>query len=72
VYQHLSPAWPLAFIEDHPRNAEEIRQAGMNVILFRTPRNDHVFHIGERLKMANGWGEVIECVEAFEAESKSK
>lgn len=42
VYEHVRPAWPIAFVEDHPRNADAIAEAGIQVLLYDQPHNRHV------------------------------
>lgn len=40
--EHVRPAWPIAFVEDHPNNAEAIADAGVPVLLYNQPHNLHV------------------------------
>lgn len=42
VYDHVRPAWPIAFVEDHPANADAIADAGIQVLLYDQPHNRHV------------------------------
>ena len=42
VYDHVRPAWPIAFVEDHPVNADAIAEAGIQVLLYDQPHNRHV------------------------------
>ena len=42
VYDHVRPAWPIAFVEDHPSNADAIAEAGIQVLLYDQPHNRHV------------------------------
>lgn len=42
VYTSICPAWPLAFIEDHERNAKQLAAARIPVLLFDRPHNRHV------------------------------
>lgn len=39
VHTHLNPAWPVAFVEDHERNARALSAAGIEVLLFDRPKN---------------------------------
>jgi len=39
VYQHIQPAWPAAFVEDHTRNATALAAIGVPVLLFDAPHN---------------------------------
>jgi uncharacterized HAD superfamily protein/NTP pyrophosphatase (non-canonical NTP hydrolase) len=61
VYQHLSPAWPRHFIEDHPKNAIGLADAGMNVVLFDQPHN-RAIEANERIHRVVGWDGVLEHV----------
>jgi NTP pyrophosphatase (non-canonical NTP hydrolase) len=39
LYKHVAPAWPVAFVEDHPDNAGALARVGVNVLLFDQPHN---------------------------------
>lgn len=57
VYQHLAPAWPYAFIEDHPRNAIGLADAGIHVLLFDQPHNRDIEQ-HPRIQRVHGWNGV--------------
>ena len=61
VHAHLAPAWPVAFIEDHERNAKALADAGVNVLLFDRPHNRDVVD-GERIRRVSGWSAVLEAL----------
>lgn len=42
IYQFVRPAWPLFFVEDHPRNAMGLADIGVDVLLFDCPHNQDV------------------------------
>lgn len=58
VYEHISPAWPKAFVEDHDRNARALAAIGVNVLLFDQPHNQD-YH-GEGIRRVRGWNGVLE------------
>lgn len=57
-FQHLKPAWPTAFIEDHARNALALAEAGIPVLLFDHPRNQELVHAN--VTRVYGWSGVLE------------
>lgn len=59
VFTHLSPAWPLAFIEDHERNAKALAEAGIPVILFDRPHNQSITPGTLGITRAVGWEHVL-------------
>jgi deoxypyrimidine-specific 5' nucleotidase type C protein (NT5C) len=56
----LRPAWPVAFVEDHVRNANELVEAGVDVLLFDRPHNRLPSAKGERVI---GWDGVLAALE---------
>lgn len=59
IYEHIAPVWPVAFVEDHERNARHLSAAGVPVLLYDTPKNRHI-EDGERLERVKSWPEIIE------------
>lgn len=60
VFTHLTPAWPLVFVEDHPRNAMQLGAAGIPVLFFTTPRNlDFDEATMENVVRVHNWGDVL-------------
>ena len=39
ISEHICPAWPKVFVEDHLRNARDLTEAGIDVLLFDRPHN---------------------------------
>lgn len=39
ISDHIYPAWPKLFVEDHLRNARDLVEAGIDVLLFDRPHN---------------------------------
>lgn len=58
VYEHISPAWPRAFVEDHDRNARALAAIGVNVLLFDQPHNQGLQLDG--VKRVHGWDGVLD------------
>lgn len=69
IYQHIVPAWPVAFVEDHERNARHLSAAGVNVLLFDTPRNQGVGAL-EGVKRVAGWKAVLEQISNLSVEER--
>lgn len=65
VHTHLAPAWPRAFIEDHPRNATALADAGIPVLLFDRPHNAGVPE-SDLIRRVRGWGEVLEVLRSYD------
>jgi hypothetical protein len=61
IHKDLSPAWPRAFIEDHPRNALSLAAIGINVLLFDRPNNQDVRETA-LIKRVVGWNGVMEAL----------
>lgn len=61
LYEHVVPAWPLAFVEDHERNARDLSGAGVNVILYDQPHNEGLALPG--VKRAFNWEEILGMLE---------
>lgn len=58
VHQHLAPAWPLAFIEDHSRNAASLVEAGIEVLLLDKPHNQDAL-ANSKLRRVASWDEIV-------------
>lgn len=59
LYEHVVPAWPVAFVEDHPRNAIHLASVGVRVLMYDQPHNRDVEE-SENLKRVGGWADVLE------------
>lgn len=64
IFQHIAPAWPVAFVEDHERNARHLSAAGVNVLLFDTPRNQHIEDT-DGITRVVGWLATLEKLEEY-------
>lgn len=42
LHQHVYPAWPRAFVEDHERNIKALASAGVEVFVFDRPWNQSI------------------------------
>lgn len=61
IHADLAPAWPVAFVEDHPRNALALASAGVNVLLYDQPHNDDV-PATDRIKRVKSWKDVTDAL----------
>jgi uncharacterized HAD superfamily protein len=61
IHQQLSPAWPVAFVEDYERNARALSAAGIHVLLFDRPHN-HDLQLPNMDRVHN-WREVMKILE---------
>jgi len=61
VYRHISPAWPIFFVEDLDRNALSLAQAGIKVLLYDTPKNKSVEH--ESITRVYNWKDITRLAE---------
>jgi phosphoglycolate phosphatase-like HAD superfamily hydrolase len=59
VFQHIRPAWPLFFVEDHARNALALSAIGVDVLLFDRPHNRHIIMENAHIKRVIGWDGVM-------------
>lgn len=57
IYDHVQPAWPLAAVEDHPKNAEAYADAGVPVLLFDQPYNRQV-SASKLITRVASWSEI--------------
>lgn len=57
VHRELAPAWPIAFVEDHVRNAHSLAAARIHVLLFDRPHNKEASE-GEYLTRCRTWPEI--------------
>ncbi len=62
IYDHIAPAWPVAFIEDHERNARHLSAVGVQVLLFDRPHNQDMEPTANVTRVKD-WDEVIEYLE---------
>lgn len=61
VYEHVRPAWPAYFVEDHPGNAAALAEAGIHVLLYDQPYNRNVSASGALTRVAN-WTEILSVI----------
>lgn len=61
LYEHVMPAWPTAFVEDHPRNALALADVGVNVLLFDQEHNRKV-ETAENIHRVLDWAEVMDRI----------
>lgn len=64
IYEYITPAWPIAFVEDHERNARQLSAAGVRVLLFDVEHNRSMEHIDSVQRVA-GWTEVLYTLEGM-------
>lgn len=57
IYDHVQPAWPMAAVEDHPKNAEAYAEAGVPVFLFDQPYNRQV-SASKLITRVGSWSEI--------------
>lgn len=62
IHHHLSPAWPVAFVEDYERNAKALSGAGVPVLLFDQPHNRNAPEMA-RVERVKGWTGVMAKLE---------
>lgn len=58
IFQYVRPAWPLFFVEDHPRNATGLADIGVDVLLFDCPHNQMVPET-THIRRVHGWEGVM-------------
>lgn len=58
LYEHVCPAWPVAFVEDMERNAKALAAAGIRVFLYDQPHNQGVSSSASVLRVKD-WQQVI-------------
>lgn len=58
IYQYITPAWPMFFVEDHARNALGLEAIGVDVMLFDCPHNQGVSET-PKIKRVVGWDGVL-------------
>lgn len=58
IFQFVRPAWPLFFVEDHPRNAMGLEAIGVDVLLFDCPHNQDVPET-THIRRVHGWDGVM-------------
>lgn len=59
LYEHVVPAWPVAFVEDHERNARALADVGVKVLLYDQPHNQNVAE-GDSIRRVRSWAEILE------------
>jgi phosphoglycolate phosphatase-like HAD superfamily hydrolase len=72
ICEHLAPAWPRFFVEDHERNALELARAGVNVLLFDTPWNQNVktcAHGSGSIARVMNWKNIQDVVRIYDFQS---
>lgn len=62
VHEHLSPAWPTAFIDDHELNAKSLAKAGIKVMLFDRPHNQGVSIDSDFVRRVTTWTEIVQIL----------
>lgn len=65
IYEHIAPAWPVAFVEDHERNAKHLSHAGVRVLLFDRPHNQGTPD-GGNMSRVNGWPDILTFLEDYQ------
>ena len=63
VHRALAPAWPIAFIEDHPRNALALASARIHVLLYDQEHNKTVPE-GEYITRVRDWNDILMALNA--------
>jgi uncharacterized HAD superfamily protein/NTP pyrophosphatase (non-canonical NTP hydrolase) len=63
VFEHVTPAWPVAFVEDHERNARALSAVGIDVLLYDQPHNRD-FPETENVNRIDGWQDVLDFLMA--------
>jgi uncharacterized HAD superfamily protein len=58
IYEHVCPAWPVAFVEDHPSNAAALAEAGVPVFLYDQPHNQQV-SAADGIVRVKDWLEIL-------------
>lgn len=61
IHENVTPAWPVAFIEDHPKNALSLAAAGVNVLLFNQPYNANIENV-DNITRVRSWGEAVDII----------
>lgn len=61
IHRQLAPAWPVAFVEDHPRNALALASAHVHVLLYDQEHNREVSE-GEYITRVHGWEDILETL----------
>lgn len=63
IHRDLRPAWPVAFIEDHPRNALALASANVPVLLYEQEYNANVPE-GEHIQRVRDWNDILLALNA--------
>ena len=59
IQDHIMPAWPVAFVEDHPKNALGLAFNGVPVLLFNQPHNESLdCNAHSNITRVSSWSEV--------------
>lgn len=61
IHEHIVPAWPRAFVEDHERNARALAAVGVPVLLFNQEHNRHVPE-SEHIRRVMNWTDVLRAL----------
>lgn len=57
MYEHVCPAWPVAFVEDMERNAKALAASGVRVLLYDQPHNQSV-SAGPNILRVKDWQQI--------------
>lgn len=63
IHRDLAPAWPVSFIEDHPRNALALASARVHVLLYDRVHNREVPD-GEYITRVRDWNDILLALNA--------
>lgn len=63
IYEHVRPAWPMAAVEDHPKNAEAYAEAGIKVYLYDQPYNRKI-SAHPLIHRVTSWSEITAQLES--------
>ena len=60
LYEHIAPAWPRWFVEDHERNAKALSAVGVDVLLYDQPHNQGFSAPG--VHRVCGWDDIADLI----------
>lgn len=61
IHDHIQPAWPMFFVEDHDRNARALSAIGVSVLLFDQPHNRNMAAL-PNVRRVFSWTEILNIV----------
>lgn len=66
LHQHVSPAWPVGFVEDHERNIRSLAAAGVPTLVYPGDGNSSldVEALPGDVRRVRGWGDVVDYFSA--------